>query len=83
MKHMSDHYKLSALPVLPSCYAPSAPLLISIHPVTPRDPQTPRDATGLHYQQPNTKQNKIWQRLLCNYKHRRSKTDISIQNESY
>jgi hypothetical protein len=28
--------------------------------VTPRDPQTPRDATGLHYQQPNTKQNKIW-----------------------
>jgi hypothetical protein len=41
--------------------------------VTPRDPQTPRDATGLHYQQPNTKQNKIWQRLLCNYKHRRRK----------
>jgi hypothetical protein len=52
-------------------------------PVTSRDPQTPRDATGLHYQQPNTKQDKIWQRLLCNYKHRRSKRDISIQNESY
>jgi hypothetical protein len=52
-------------------------------PVTLRDPQTPRDATGLHYQQPNTKQNKIWQHLLCNYKHRRSKRDISIQNESY
>jgi hypothetical protein len=51
--------------------------------VTPRDPQTPQDATGLHYQQSNTKQNKIWQRLLCNYKHRRSKRDISIQNESY
>jgi hypothetical protein len=27
--------------------------------VTPRDPQTTRDATGPHYQQPNTKQNKI------------------------
>jgi hypothetical protein len=51
--------------------------------VTPRDPQTPRDATGLHYQQSNTNQNKFWQRLLCNYKHRRSKRYISIQNESY
>jgi hypothetical protein len=51
--------------------------------VTPRHPQTPRDASGLHYQQPNTKQNKIWQHLLCNYKHRRSKREISIQNESY
>jgi hypothetical protein len=51
--------------------------------VTPRDPQTPRHATRLHYQQSNTKQNKIWQHLLCNYKHRRSKRDISIQNESY
>jgi hypothetical protein len=51
--------------------------------VTPQNPQTPRDATRLHYQQPNTKQNKIWQRLLYNYKHHRSKRDISIQNESY
>jgi hypothetical protein len=67
---------------------PAALLEVPVHclelgDVTPQDPQTPRDATGLHYQQPNTKQNKIWQRLLCNYKHRRSKRDISIQNESY
>jgi hypothetical protein len=27
--------------------------------VTPRDPQTPRDATGLHYQHPNTKKIKF------------------------
>jgi hypothetical protein len=32
---------------------------------TPESTNTPR-CTRLHYQQPNTKQNKIWQRLLCN-----------------
>jgi hypothetical protein len=32
MAPVVDHYKLSALPTLPSCYAPSAPLLTSVHP---------------------------------------------------
>jgi hypothetical protein len=32
-KQVVDHYKLSAIPALPSCYTPSAALLTSVHPL--------------------------------------------------